>query len=212
MTYAIVRRFVIVVVPLAILACGSTDATNGGAGGIGGMGGVVGGAGAGGAGGVGGFRQIASEDATSAEECAFLGIGGSDLITCDYNTVEFSSSLDASTLDVEVTTSNGDVLTPWQPTSSPEECPTRQFHGSFELPDDNPVLQLVLDAVCDAAGFRIIGNTEDPRNSPSELDVLVTVDDEVVVATALEPAYSCVEITSDDWCWRGDPIVIEIAP
>lgn len=189
---------------ILVLACGSSSDDDG----QGITGGAGGAAGAGGIGGVGGFRQIASEDATSADECAFLGGGGSDLIGCDYNTVTFSESLDPSELSVQVTTSNGDVLSSREPDLA--ECPTRLTPDPPE--DDDPVLLLILNAACDATGVRILGVAETPRNSPSEIAVRVAIGDTVVGEGTFEPDYSCVEITVDDWCWRGDPLDLSISP
>jgi hypothetical protein len=166
---------------LVLLACSSIDGVGG----------------AGGTGGVGGRRQIASDQAKTPEECGWLGGGGSDLVPCDYLTVEFSTPLATAGLGIEATTNTGDVLTP----SSPDVVP----------PD--PALILSLDASeTQVAGFTITRIIGQPHYSPAEISVIVTVDEAVVADATLEASYTCVELTSDDWCWQAAPLTLDVSP
>lgn len=76
-----------------------------------------------------------------------------------------------------------------------------------------PALILSLDASeTQATGFTITRITEQPQYSPAEISVLVTVDDTVVADATLEASYTCVELTSDDWCWRAAPLTLDVSP
>lgn len=175
-----------------IFGCSSTDGDGGG--GMGGDGET------GGASGAGGRTQIPSEQAQTPEECEWLGAGGDDAWPCDYVTVDFSEPLATSGLSVEVTTSAGDILMPSEPGDP----------GPNEPPLD-PVLFLSLDDA-QATGFTITRIAEQPHYSPAEFSVTVQLDQMLVADTTLEPSYSCVEITSDDWCWRGEPLTLTVSP
>ena len=141
--------------------------------------------------------RIASDQAKTPEECEWLGAGGADAVPCDYLTVEFSKPLATAGLGIEATTSTGDVLTP----SSSDDEPF------------DPALILSLDASeTQATGFTITRITEQPQYSPAEISVVVTVDEAVVADATLEASYTCVELTSDDWCWQAAPLTLDLSP
>jgi hypothetical protein len=51
-------------------------------------------------------------DATNAQECRYTGGGGANGWSCDYVSIEFSEPLPKADLQIEVTTSGGDVFVP----------------------------------------------------------------------------------------------------
>lgn len=145
----------------------------------------------------GGTMQIPSEEAMTPEECEYLGVGGADLSYCDYVTVLFSEDVPTADLEITVDTSLGD-----------------QFTLSGAGADPSMVhLELVAGASStDAAGFAIVKQTDQPHYSPDEVDVLVTLGQQTIADTEVQPTYTCVEITGDDWCWKGDPVTITVTP
>ena len=38
------------------------------------------------------------------------------------------------------------------------------------------------------------------------------VDEAVRADETFEPSYTCVELTSDDWCWQAAPLTIDVSP
>jgi hypothetical protein len=155
----------------------------------------------GGTGGGGGRVQIPSEEATTPGECEFLGAGGADAVPCDYVTVDFSTPLAAAGLTVEAT------IGAEEPLISTEPPP------AWELPPTDPALFLSLDETETlATGFTITRIAEQPHYAPAEISVVVALDGAVVADTTLAPSYTCVELTSDDWCWQGLPLTLEVSP
>jgi hypothetical protein len=132
----------------------------------------------------------------SAEECVYRGGGGADAVPCRYVNVEFSEPLPSAGLRIEVTTSDGDVL-----------VPTTQGSLRFTAPP-----ALLVTAASDssrASGFAlemIAGNDY----SPEWVDVVVRSGDATAGESRLQLAYSCVALTSDDWCWKAETKVLEV--
>ena len=148
-----------------------------------------------GAGGTSGAKSPSS--ATSAEECVYRGGGGADAVPCRYVNVEFSDPLPSAGLQIEVTTSDGEVL-----------VPTTEGSLRFNAP---PALLLLEDSTDStrASGFAlemIAGNDY----SPEWVDVVVRRGDTTAGQSRLQLAYSCVALTSDDWCWKAGTNVLEV--
>jgi hypothetical protein len=163
--------------------------------------GVMGCAEASGTGGTGGRGQIPSEEAATPEECEYLGGGGDDTIACDYLTVDFSAALPTNGLEVEATSSAGDTFTP-----------ERLDEWMDPLPDE-PALFLTLNELETLVlGFTITRIAKQPHYSPEELAVFVKVDNAVLADETLEPSYTCVELTGDDWCWQGAAMTLDVSP
>lgn len=187
-------RFAIFVA--ALVACGSdpgadqpvAGGSDPGADHSGGAGGVLAVGGSGG-------EQIPSSEATTAEECAFLGGGGADLVHCDYVTVAFSEPVPTTDLAIEVDTSFGDHLT-----------------LATSDPFDTPYLALIEESAGTATGFTIVDEAVPPHYAPADAAIVVSLAQQVIADTTIAPTYACVEVTSDDWCWKGDPVTITVAP
>jgi hypothetical protein len=131
-----------------------------------------------------------------AEECVYRGGGGAEAVPCRYVNVEFSEPLASAGLEIEVTTSDGDVLEP-----------TTEGSLRFAAP---PALLVTSTADSSrASGFAlemIAGNDY----SPEWVDVVVRSSDAMSGKSRLQLAYSCVALTSDDWCWQAGTKVLEV--
>jgi len=145
-------------------------------------------------GGSGGTAQIPANQASSADECVFHGTGGLDLRFCDYVSVEFSTPLALPDVEVEVDTNTGDHLT-----------------SSQQVGDLGPTVAL-FESGSNALGFAIRKAAQFPHYSPDWIDVVVHHNGKVVADTKLTPTYSCVKITSDDWCWKSKSEKLEVTP
>ena len=175
-------RYLIGFVFLALAAQGCGKETHGGGSG----------------GSAGGQAQIPSDQATTPEECQWLGTGGDDLLPCEYVTVDFSTALPVDGLRVVATTSVGDVLTPTQ--------------ENDDWPPLTPSLLLSIgDEETRATGFTIVRAAEQPHYAPAEVAVTVEIDQLAVADQVLEPLYTCVELTGDDWCWKAQALTLTVS-
>lgn len=162
-------------------------------------GGGAGGTGAasagGGTGGGGTGEGVSPSSVTKAEDCYYRGgSGGADAVTCQYLRVEFSEELPVAGLEVEVTTSDGDLLVAMDVEPLPYS--------------DNP--RLVVTTTTDmtkASGFTL-GMRAGNRFSPEWIDVLVRSGDATAAESRLSLTYSCVALTVDDWCWKAGTEVL----
>lgn len=141
--------------------------------------------------------QIPSDEATSADECVWLGSGGDDLLFCDYVSVNFSEPVSTEGLAIEVTPDVGETLT------LANACPVEPCLGL--LPEE-------ASAPTEATGFRIVQRAGPPHYSPAELSILVQLDGQTIADTTIMPSYSCVELSCDDWCWQGAPETMTVTP
>ena len=141
--------------------------------------------------------QIPSDQATSPEECEYLGDGGANIVPCDYVTVMFSESVPTQDLAIDVDTADGD-----------------HFDISSD-PDAGEVsMRVELDAPANthANGFALSKAIQQPHFSPAYLDVVVRLGQTTIADTRVTPMYSCVEETRFDWCWKGAPVTITVTP
>ena len=49
-----------------------------------------------------------------------------------------------------------------------------------------------------------------PHYTPTTVDVVATLDNQIIADSSFSPTYSCVELTGDDWCWMGDTETITV--
>jgi hypothetical protein len=194
------KRWLLGCIGLCCLGCSAESTPSGpGAGGApAGAGGLASGQSAAGTGGApagaGGTNGVSSPSAaTTAEECVYRGGGGgADAVSCDYVRVEFNEPLPTAGLEVQVTTSSGDVLVP-NLEGSPALVVTKS-------PDQAQALGFALRMVA--------GNDY----APDWVDVLVRSGEATAAQVRLPLKYSCVALTSDDWCWRADTEILEVNP
>jgi hypothetical protein len=201
MSSSLTRHFLVLGAAAALIAaaCSSADdpnsTTGGGGEGAGSDGGGGSPAGVGGApSGMGGNGGKDPSTITTPEECFFEGEGGNEYVSCDYVSAAFSEPLAVADLGLEVTTDLGDSYTLESPTTGPDE------------------LALVLDLNDDetmAIGFAIVDVAEEIY-TPTTVDVVVTLDNQTVADTSFSPTFSCVALTTDDWCWMGAPETITV--
>ncbi len=157
---------------------------------------------AGGKGGSGGNgATFQPSDATSYADCRYPGSnGGADAVTCHYVSVEFSRSLPAEGVEVELTTSKGDHL-------GPTSASTGTDFSSY-----SPALFVDLNAEgSEALGFsiRMLAGQD---YSPEWISATVREGGATVAESRLDLTYSCVALTSDDWCWMAKPMELVVTP
>lgn len=150
----------------------------------------------GGAGGTGGVRS--PDSVTSAEDCVSHASGGADAVSCDYVRVDFSKPLLVANLDIEVTTSNGEVFDSPAATSSPFR--------------DAPALVLKTTADKSEASGIALQMISGKDYSPEWVHVVVREGETTAADSQLPLTYSCVALTSDDWCWKAKTEQLEVMP
>lgn len=131
--------------------------------------------------------------ATSAESCV-TSSGGACADACDYVSVEFSEPLPASNLELEVTTSQGDVLMPKEDAAPSFNTPALMVNAS---PDGSQAL-----------GFRITMQAGQ-NYSPEWVDVVLRRGDHTAADSRLSLMYSCAPIRCQ-WCWRAKPVSLQV--
>ncbi len=157
----------------------------------------------GGAGG-GGQTQIPADQASTPEECVFLGFGGSNSHACDVVTVQLSELVALDGLTVAVETSLGHSLTTIEtPPTGGTWAPEGQAKG-------DPWLETRGDPA-DALLLRI--NSPPPHYAPDWVEVTLHQGSVELGSERFETlSYSCHDLTVDDWCWEAAPVTLSITP
>jgi hypothetical protein len=186
------------VVPILVaglLGCGDAGSNGDGAGtaGTGGAAGVGGAGPATGSVGSGGGPDPA--DVTEPSDCAYQGGGGDNGWSCAAVSIALSEPVALEGLEVAVDTGLGDVFTSFC-VGKPPACP---WEGPYLRADADP-----------ATRFQIV-TYDGVVYDPSSLSVSMTSAGQTIASKTFPAVtYACHAITSDDWCWESEGLVLEV--
>ncbi|WP_437668781.1 hypothetical protein [Sorangium sp. So ce131] len=197
-----ILSFSIMAAVLAAAACG--DDTGGGGGG----GGATSGPGSTSSTSAGGGAPDDKDPAevTSADECFYEGVGGSDAFRCSTARVELAEPVPVAAMTFVVETSEGDVFDvsdPDQPRGVKVEVEAGGGDGAGGGGGSGGGSGEVATALV------VYVDSPPPHADPAWIDVQVRVGGELVGAHRFEDlTFACVAYSQDNWCWESEPVTL----